>query len=179
LGVAGEVGAGDLEAVEEQAGAFGVDLVVGDAAQDLADGGLDGEAVLGEGDVEAGLAAATAARVVDGAAGGVVVVAELLGAEAGAGATVSVGEDVAALVLDGGRCGGWCGGVWHGCVPSPGNACKVFKRKGLCPDLCRVQVGGLKEKARLSPGFSFFIPFKDSRLGGTDGTGGSCCLVRG
>ena len=48
-GFAGEVEAGDLEAVEEQAGAFGVDLVGRDALQDLADGGLDGAAVFGEG----------------------------------------------------------------------------------------------------------------------------------
>jgi len=48
-GFAGQVEAGDLEAVEEQAGALGVDLVGGDALQDLADGGLDGAAVFGEG----------------------------------------------------------------------------------------------------------------------------------
>jgi hypothetical protein len=43
----GEVEAGDLEAVEEEAGAAGVDVVGGDTLQDLADGGLDGGAVLG------------------------------------------------------------------------------------------------------------------------------------
>ena len=48
-GFAGEVEAGDLQAVEEKAGAFGVDLVGRDALQDLADGGLDGAAVFGEG----------------------------------------------------------------------------------------------------------------------------------
>ena len=37
-GVAGEVGAGDLEAVEEEAGAAGVEGVGGDGEQDLADG---------------------------------------------------------------------------------------------------------------------------------------------
>ena len=37
----GEVEAGDLEAVEEEAGAAGIDVVGGDALQDLADGGLD------------------------------------------------------------------------------------------------------------------------------------------
>ena len=40
-----KVGAGDLEAVEQQAGAAGIDLVGGDALQDEADGGLDGGAV--------------------------------------------------------------------------------------------------------------------------------------
>ena len=43
----GEVEAGDLEAVEEQAGAAGVDVVGGDALEDFADGVLDGGAILG------------------------------------------------------------------------------------------------------------------------------------
>ena len=38
----GEVEAGDLEAVEEEAGSAGVDVVGGDALEDLADGVLDG-----------------------------------------------------------------------------------------------------------------------------------------
>ena len=38
----GEVQAGDLEAVEEEAGAAGVDVVGGDTLEDLADGELDG-----------------------------------------------------------------------------------------------------------------------------------------
>ncbi len=99
---AGEVGAGDLEAVEEQAGALGVDLVAGDAGEDLADGALDGGAVLRHGDVEAGLAAATLARVFDRAAGGVVVVAELFVTQAGTVAALAAGEDVAALQACGG-----------------------------------------------------------------------------
>ncbi len=45
----GEVEAGDLEAVEEEAGATGVDVVGGDALEDLADGVLDGGSVFGEG----------------------------------------------------------------------------------------------------------------------------------
>ena len=105
----GQVEAGDLEAVEEEAGALGVDLVAGDAEQDLADGALDGGAVLGQGDVEVGLAATAVAGVLDRAARGVVVVAELLVAQAGAAAAVAVGEDVAALVA--------FGGVWHGGIP--------------------------------------------------------------
>jgi hypothetical protein len=92
----GEVEAGDLEAVEEEAGAARVDLVSGDALQDFADGGLDGGAVFGQRQVEGGAAAAAAARIGDGSSRGVVVVAELLLAEAGAGAAVPVGEDVAA-----------------------------------------------------------------------------------
>ena len=43
----GEVEAGDLKAVEEEAGAARIDVVGGDALQDLADGGLDGGAVFG------------------------------------------------------------------------------------------------------------------------------------
>jgi hypothetical protein len=77
-----EVEAGDLEAVEEQAGAAGVEVVGGDAAEDLADGVLDGGTVLGVGEVEGG--AAVAGRGAGGrAAGGVVVVAELLVAKRG------------------------------------------------------------------------------------------------
>ena len=101
LGGAGQVDAGDLEAVEEEAGAFAVDFVAGDAAQDLADGGLDGGAVLGEGEVELGLAGAAAARVFDRAAAGVVVVTKFFLGEACAAAAVAVGEDVAALEASG------------------------------------------------------------------------------
>ena len=43
----GEVEAGDLEAVEEQAGSAGVEVVAGDFLQDDADRGLDGGAVFG------------------------------------------------------------------------------------------------------------------------------------
>jgi hypothetical protein len=127
-GGAGQVDAGDLEAVEEEAGAFGVDFVGGDAAEDLADGGLDGGAVLGKGEVEGGAAAAALARVGDRAAGGVVVVAEFFLAEAGAGAAASLGEDVAALVLLG--CG-WCG-VLHGLVPYPRQKCAKSSKEKTC-----------------------------------------------
>jgi hypothetical protein len=41
----GQIKAGDLEAVAEETGATGVDVVGGDALQDFADGGLDGGAV--------------------------------------------------------------------------------------------------------------------------------------
>jgi hypothetical protein len=95
----GEVEAGDLEAVEEEAGAARVDVVGGDALQDLPDGVLNGGSVFRERQVEGGAAAAALAWVRDGFAGGVVVVAEVFSAEAWAGAAVAVGEDVAALVL--------------------------------------------------------------------------------
>jgi hypothetical protein len=43
----GEVEAGDLQAVEEQAGSFRVEVIAGDALEDHSDGGLDGGAVFG------------------------------------------------------------------------------------------------------------------------------------
>jgi len=125
----GEVERGDLEAVEEEAGAAGVDGVGGDAAEDLADGDLDGSAVLGKGEVEGGLAGAAGARVGDRLAGVVVEVAELFPAEGGAAAAAAFGVDVAALEALG------CG--VGGCVlddvgaPTPRFWCKIFKRKGL------------------------------------------------
>lgn len=96
-GCAGQIDAGDLETVEEEAGAFGVDFIAGDAAEDFADGGLSGRAVLGEREAKLGLAGATATRVFDRAAGGVMVVTKFFVAEACAAAAASVGEDVAAL----------------------------------------------------------------------------------
>jgi len=95
----GEVEAGDLKAIEEEAGAARVDAVGGDAAEDLADGGLDGRAVFRQGQVEGRAAAAALARTADWLAGSVMVVAELFPAEAWARAAASVGEDVSALVL--------------------------------------------------------------------------------
>lgn len=93
----GEVGCGDLETVEEEACAAGVDGVRGDAAEDFADGELDGAAVFGQREVEGGLAGAARAGVGDGLAGGVVEVAEVFPAERGAAAAAAFGVDVAAL----------------------------------------------------------------------------------
>jgi hypothetical protein len=50
-----EVEAGDLEAVEEKPGGAHVDGVGRDAAEDFADGLLDGGAIFGLGDLEAAL----------------------------------------------------------------------------------------------------------------------------
>jgi hypothetical protein len=117
---AGQVGTGDLEAVEQEAGAARVDVVGGDAAEDLCDGGLDVGAVVGVGEreLEGVAAGAAGTRVLDGAAGGVVVVAEIFVAQAWACTAASVGEDVAALeVLGFGGLHGvapWC----HFCVKS-------------------------------------------------------------
>ena len=100
----GEVEGGDLQAVEEQAGALGVEAAVGDALQDEADGGLDGAAVFGEREVEGGEGVARFDRF--GGAGGVVVVAEDFGAERRASAAAAVVVDVAALIVF------WLGHVW-------------------------------------------------------------------
>jgi hypothetical protein len=101
----GEVEAGDLEAVEEQAGAAGVEVVGRDAREDFAEGELDGGAVFEGGDVEDGAAAEREVVVGAGseAAGAVVEVAELLAAQGRAAAAAAFGEDVAALVEVGGH----------------------------------------------------------------------------
>jgi hypothetical protein len=102
----GQVEGGDLETVEEQAGAARVYSVERDAAEDDADGGLDGGTVFGVGQDEGGLggfgvgleaSARSEFRNGNGWASGVVVVAKYFFAEADAAATVSVGEDMAAL----------------------------------------------------------------------------------
>ncbi len=118
-GVALDVGAGDPEAVEEEAGAAGVDFVVGDFVEEERDAELDAAAfgeVGGGGEVEGGGAAGGAGldlRLAGaGAAGGAVVVAEVLLAEGGAAAADAVGFDVAALVLDGVAVGAE-GFRWH------------------------------------------------------------------
>ena len=79
LGVAREVGGGDLEAVEEDAAALVLDVSAGDAAEDFVEGELDGGAVVDTRHREA-------VRVAGGsglAAGAAVVVAEALAAEGG------------------------------------------------------------------------------------------------
>jgi len=114
----GEVEAGDLEAVEEEPGAACVDVVGGDAPENLSDGLLDRGTVFGEREVEGGAAALALRQLVDGPSGGVVVVAELLLAQAWSGAAAAVGEDVAALVL--------FGGFLHGGPSLPEKVCKVF-----------------------------------------------------
>ena len=125
----GEVEAGDLEAVEEEAGAAGIDFVGGDALEDFADGGLDGGTVFGQRQVEGGAAGAALGWVGDGSSRGVVVVAELLLAQTWAGAAAAVGEDVAALVLF-----GCFGGVLHRSLPTGTFLRKVFGGKGLSLD---------------------------------------------
>ncbi len=103
LGCVLEVLAGDLEGVEEQACAAGVEGVFSETFHDLADGVLDGAAVFGQREGDRALVGRVVIGVVElgrglGAAGGVVVVAEVLVAETGRAAAATVGEDVAALV---------------------------------------------------------------------------------
>ena len=149
----GEVEAGDLEAVEEEAGAAGIDVVGGDAAENFADGKLNAGTIVGIGQrkVEDGAAASALLRVGDGFSGGVVVVAEVFSAQAGAAAAVAVGEDVAALVA--------FGLVLHGVAPLwVLFLCKVFEGKGLSLDLwSRLPFSRLKAKARLLAGLCFFF----------------------
>ncbi len=92
----GEVEAGDLEGVEEESGASGVEVVGGDALDDLADGGLDGGAVLGQWEVEDAEATLAGAGVLGWLTSVVVVVAEVFVAETDGAAAAAVGEDVAA-----------------------------------------------------------------------------------
>jgi hypothetical protein len=80
--------------------------------------------------MEVGAAAATLFLVSDGFSCGVVVVAELFLAEAGAGAAASVGKDVAALVLF-----RFFGGVLHVSLPMGTFFCKVFGRQEIGLDL--------------------------------------------
>jgi hypothetical protein len=75
---------------------------------------LDGGTVFGQRKIEGGAAASALLGIGDGSSGGVVVVAEVFSAQAGAAAAVAIGEDMAALVLF----GVWCG-VLHGCIPLP------------------------------------------------------------
>jgi hypothetical protein len=91
-----KVGAGYLEAIEEETGAAGVERVGGESLENDADGELDGGAVLEEREVESGDAGLAGSGVGDGTTGGVVVIAEFLLAKRSGSAAASVDEDVAA-----------------------------------------------------------------------------------
>lgn len=94
-----QVGGGELEAVEEESGAARVDVVGGDADEELAERFLDVVVAGGSGEREGAAAGDSLVRANDGAAGVMVEVAELLVAHARASAAVVVGEDVVALEL--------------------------------------------------------------------------------
>jgi len=91
----GEVGAGDLKAVQEDGGSFGVEVSGGEAGEDVVEGDLDGGSVVNGLHAEHAEAAGERGAREPGA---VVVVAEVLGAEGGRAATATVGVDVAAEV---------------------------------------------------------------------------------
>ena len=123
-----EIGAGDLEAVEEETGAAGVEVVGGETLEDEADGELDGGAVLKDRELDGGAAGFAGVGVGAGTAGGVVVVAEVLVAERGAAAAVAVGEDVAALEAFGLLWLVLWRGVFHGVSP-PGRKCAKYSKE--------------------------------------------------
>ena len=112
-GEAAGVGGGEAQAVEEDAGAGGVEQLGGDGVDDLGDGELDGLAVFegGEGDhLAAGDAGGAAGEGLSvdlvGAVEAVVEVAEVVVGEGDGAALGSVGLDVAAeLDLHGGSFG--------------------------------------------------------------------------
>jgi hypothetical protein len=93
----GEVGGGDLESVEEDSGAFVVQLAAGDAGEDVAQGDLDGGGVVDGRDGEDGELAATVGGGAK-AAGALVVIAEVLAAESGRAASTALGEDMTAEI---------------------------------------------------------------------------------
>lgn len=104
-----DVAGGELEGVEDEAGAVDVELVGCETDGELAEGVLQRGAIGGGVEVEAS-AGAAGVGVGEGAAVGVVVVAEGFAAEGGGAAAVGVGEEVVA--------GGDVG--WHGWGPPPG-----------------------------------------------------------
>ena|GEM_PF-5101622 len=118
--IAGEIAAGDEEAVEEAARALVVELVAGDEGEDLGEGELDAGVVVDGGDLEFSLVGVDSTVARSGAAGGVVVVAEVLAAQGWRAAAAARGVDVAAeITLDGdvGEFGCGFGWVGHRCTP--------------------------------------------------------------
>ncbi len=86
-GLAGrQIDGGDLEAVEQEAGAAGVELVGGETKDDFADGGLDGGAIFRAREGKGGFAGADALLCFpfwNGLTIDVMVVAEFFVSEAG------------------------------------------------------------------------------------------------
>ena len=99
-GFAGQEEGDDAKVGDEAAGAGVIEVVGGDAAEDERGGEQGGGAVLDEREGEGlgGVEVAELAGAGCGAAAGVVVEAEVLPAESGRAAAVSIGEHVAAEV---------------------------------------------------------------------------------
>ena len=95
-----KIAAGDLEAVEEEAGALGVEVVGGDAGEDVEEGELDvGAGVdLLELEVVAARIAALACGAGEAEAALAVVEAEVAAADGGRAAALAGGVDVAAEI---------------------------------------------------------------------------------
>ncbi len=104
-----QVAAGDLQAVEEQAGAARVERVGGEAGEDFGDGELDGGAVFQIAHEEGFLPGAAFAEVFHRPAILVVKIAKFFLFECGRAATAAGSEDVAAL--EAGFCGGHAWGT--------------------------------------------------------------------
>jgi hypothetical protein len=102
--------------VQEAAGSLVVELVAGDAGEDLGEGKLDAGAVVDGGQLEDGVVGVDSVVARGGAAGGVVVVAEVLAAQGWRAAAAARSVDVAAeITLDGDL--GEFGCVGHRCTP--------------------------------------------------------------
>jgi hypothetical protein len=116
--LASERGGGDAEGFEQVVGALDVEIVGGDAGDDLRDGEQDGTMILDDRQheghevvVEIAVGVAVGVR----AAGGVVIVAEGAFTERGRAALVAGGVDVAAADAgDGDGFGGWRFGFCFG-----------------------------------------------------------------
>jgi len=109
----GDVAAGYLKAVEQKAGAAGIDLIRGDEAQDFTERELEGGTVCGVGEGELTAFLLSQARVLYGRAVGGVVVAEVLAAQRPGAATPPVGVDMAAEIAGViRRCSGFGGGLF-------------------------------------------------------------------
>jgi hypothetical protein len=161
----GQVAAGNLKAVEEQAGALGVDTACGNALQDFGDGGLDGVTVLGQRDDEGGHAEVTLNALFNGAAGGVVVIAELFATQAGAAAAAAVGKDVAALITFVCRFGRVDDLAWHGVSPSVLKVLKSSKEKVCLWTSGQTLVDSVKCESPARGRAGFDLIYKRSRLG--------------
>jgi hypothetical protein len=112
-----EVGGGDLQSVEHQAGAFALDLASGQQAHDLGERDLDGADVLEKGQHERGVAAVARTFGVECEelfALALVVVAEAVAAHGGRSALCPIHHEVHTLVGQAGHSDG---------VPLPPSVC--------------------------------------------------------
>ena len=94
-----EIGAGDLERVEEEAGATGIDVIGGDTSEDRAESVLDLCAAAGCWKKESVAPGLPLLRVSDGFVSGVMVVAKFFSAQGRTAATVPVRFGMAAEVV--------------------------------------------------------------------------------